>query len=143
MHLTNGMREWLNSAGIDILTGSDARRVSENHLFGRTRWASGSVDFSVQECNFLETSEQELLVMMDIVAAEAVENPLSFTGIVMTAALLLVAISSLTLTWCLWRKTNRPILTARTAMVSATVHERLYVINTQFKLDQHVHSLMQ
>ena len=50
--------------------------------------------------------------MMDIVAGKAIENPLAFIGIIVAAASLLVAISSLTLTWLLWRKTNRPILTA-------------------------------
>lgn len=49
---------------------------------------------------------------MDIAAAKAIENPLAFVGIIVAAASLLVAISSLTLTWRLWRKTNRPILTA-------------------------------
>lgn len=63
------------------------------------------------EVKFLE-SEQEIVVMMDIVAAKAIENPLAFIGISVAAASLLVAISSLTLTWRLWRKTNRPILTA-------------------------------
>ena len=50
--------------------------------------------------------------MMDIVAAKAIENPLALIGIIVAAISLLVAISSLTLTWRLWRKTNRPILTA-------------------------------
>lgn len=51
-------------------------------------------------------------MLIDTVAAMAVENPLAFIGISVTAASLLVAISSLTLTWRLWRKKNRPILTA-------------------------------
>ncbi|WP_122356181.1 hypothetical protein [Pseudomonas coronafaciens] len=50
--------------------------------------------------------------MMDIAVAKAIENPLAFVGIIVAAASLLVAISSLTLNWLLWRKTNRPILTA-------------------------------
>lgn len=51
-------------------------------------------------------------MIMDIAVAKAIENPLAFVGIIVAAASLLVAISSLTLTWRLWRKTNRPILTA-------------------------------
>lgn len=50
--------------------------------------------------------------MIDIVVAKAIDNPLAFIGITVAAASLLVAIGSLTLTWQLWRKTNRPILTA-------------------------------
>jgi hypothetical protein len=67
----------------------------------------------------LEASEKEVLVMMDIVAAKAIDNPLAFIGIVVAAASLLVAVSSLTLTWRLWRKTNRPILTAWIASVAS------------------------
>ncbi|MCD5988481.1 hypothetical protein KDX30_11265 [Pseudomonas sp. CDFA 553] len=50
--------------------------------------------------------------MIDIVADKAVENPLAFIGIIVAAVSLLVAIGSLILTWRLWSKTNRPILTA-------------------------------
>lgn len=58
-------------------------------------------------------------MLINIVAAMAVENPLAFVGISVAAASLLVAISSLTLTWRLWRKTNRPILTAWIASAAA------------------------
>jgi hypothetical protein len=50
--------------------------------------------------------------MMDIMIAKAIANPLAFLGIIVAAASLVVAFSSMTLTWLLWRKTNRPILTA-------------------------------
>ncbi|SEJ77151.1 hypothetical protein [Pseudomonas sp. NFR16] len=66
-------------------------------------------------------------MMMDIVAAKAIENPLAFIGISVAAASLLVAISSLTLTWRLWRKTNRPILTAWIA--SAAAGEKAIALN--------------
>lgn len=49
---------------------------------------------------------------MSILIAKAMDNPLAFIGVIVATASLLVAISSLTLTWLLWRKTNRPILTA-------------------------------
>lgn len=50
--------------------------------------------------------------MLDILITKAIANPWAFLGIVVAAASLIVAFSSMTLTWLLWRKTNRPILTA-------------------------------
>lgn len=56
--------------------------------------------------------------MMEILTAKAIDNPLAFIGIMVAATSLLVAICSLSLTWRLWRKTNRPILTAWIASVA-------------------------
>ena len=48
--------------------------------------------------------------MLDILITKAIANPWAFLGIVVAAASLIVAFSSMTLTWLLWKKTNRPIL---------------------------------